>query len=132
MNQRVMVTALLAVLLGVWARPAHAERARYRYVPRDAEGSMTLEPTGGERLSLLGTVRRAAPSPPRPTHVLSFRHPATGRPVSVPVALPVGTPRVEYRFQRVIYNYGSYTVEVVFLADGSVEVVYNSGLLRAL
>jgi hypothetical protein len=34
-----------------------------------------------------------------------------------------------YRTNRVVYNYGSYTVEVQFLPDGSANVVYNSGLL---
>jgi hypothetical protein len=38
---------------------------------------------------------------------------------------------MEYRTRRVIYNYGSDTVEVHFLPDGSVDVIYNSGLFRA-
>ena len=38
--------------------------------------------------------------------------------------------RLEYRYNRIIYYYGSETVEVVFLTDGTVDVVYNSGLLR--
>ena len=52
--------------------------------------------------------------------------------ITVPLSFPEGTPRIEHRADRVIYNYGSYTVEVHFLPDGSVDVVYNSGLRRAL
>ena len=50
--------------------------------------------------------------------------------VTVPVALPQGTPNIEYLARRVVYNYGSYTVSVLFLADGSVDVIYNSGFAR--
>jgi hypothetical protein len=112
--------------------PSRAEQARYRYVPTDNRADITLQFASGERLSWLGTVRNTDQSPPPPTHILSFTHPVTSRRVSVPVRLSSSTPRIEYGFGRVTYNYGSYTVAIVFLADGSVEVVYNSGLLRAL
>jgi hypothetical protein len=69
--------------------------------------------------------------PPRATHLVSFRHPGTGLIVTVPLALPPDTPHMEYGRSRVIYNYGSDTVEVSFLAGGSVHVIYDSGLLRA-
>jgi hypothetical protein len=46
--------------------------------------------------------------------------------------LPEGTPRIEHVWRRIVYNYGSYTVAVLFLPDGSVDVIYNSGLLRGL
>jgi hypothetical protein len=52
--------------------------------------------------------------------------------VVVPLALPCGTPVIEHVWRRTVYNYGSYTVEVRFLPDGSVDVMYDSGLLRAL
>jgi hypothetical protein len=52
--------------------------------------------------------------------------------VNVPLALPDGTPVIEHVGQRIVYNYGSYTVEVRFLPDGGVDVVYNSGLLRRI
>jgi hypothetical protein len=121
-----------AGLLAASPVAVRAERARYRYVPADTSSQMTLQFAGGERLSRLGTVSRPDDTPPTATHVLTFIHPATGRRVSVPVALPNATPRIEYGFRRLTYNYGSYSVAIVFLADGSVEVVYNSGLLRAL
>lgn len=116
---------------------ARAERARYHFEPVDACGTMSLKPFGpcgavGERISYFGTVREPAHQPPRPTHLLTFQHPVTGKPVIVPVALPEGTPTIQHRPGRTIYNYGSYTVEIHFLTDGSVDVVYNSGLLRGL
>jgi hypothetical protein len=64
--------------------------------------------------------------------MVTFRHPCTGLTVVAPLALPDSTPRMEYRTNRVIYNYGSYTVEVHFLPDGRVDVIYNSGLFREL
>jgi hypothetical protein len=39
-------------------------------------------------------------------------------------------PRMEHRTDRVIYNYGSDTVEVHFQSDGSADVIYNSGVRR--
>jgi hypothetical protein len=101
-------------------------------MPTDNRTDATLQFAGGERWSYLGAVRRVDDAPPAASHVLKFSHPASRRTIAVPVALPSGTPRIEYGFRRVTYNYGSYAVAVIFLADGSVEVVYNSGLLRAL
>ena len=39
---------------------------------------------------------------------------------------------MEHRDDRIIYNYNDYYIEVRFLQDGSVDVIYNSGLLRPL
>jgi hypothetical protein len=116
---------------------APAAVARYHYVPVGAGGAMALQtpaPGGamGEQTSWFGLVREPAPPPPRTTYHLTYRHPYTGRWVTVPVGLPAGTPRIQYWTARVQYNYGSYVVEVRFLRDGSVDVVYNSGLFRAL
>ena len=87
----------------------------------------------------IGSPRRIQPprrirarTPPRPTCLLTYRHPCTGQAVTVPLALPEGTPTIQYKLRQVVYNYGSYAVEVHFLPDGSVAVVYNSGLFRAL
>lgn len=126
---------LIAAGLLILSTPALGGRLRYHYEPADACGRMTLKPEencGGpaERVSWFGAVRQPDYRARRPTHYLTFRQPYTGRPVSVPVTLPEGTPRIEYRAERVIYNYGSYTVEIHFLADGSADVIYNSGLFR--
>ena len=48
-----------------------------------------------------------------------------------PLALPPDIPRMEYRTNRTIYNYGTDTVEVRFLADGAADVIYTSGAFRA-
>ena len=66
-----------------------------------------------------------------PNQMVTFRHP-NGRYVTVPIRMPAGTPRLEHRPDRIIYNFGDYTVEARFLPDGSVDVIYNSGLLRPL
>ena len=128
--------ALAAVMLFTLAGNAPAALVRFHYAPADDCGNMSLKPAGpcgtvGERISWFGTVQEGVSNPPRPTHVLTFRHPATGRLINVPVALALGTPRIEYRTSGVTYNYGSYAVQITFLADGSVDVGYNSGLFRA-
>lgn len=136
MNRSIGLTALL---LSLWLGcVAQAAVARFHYVPADASGKMIVPATSayggaGERLSWFGSVRQACPQPPRATRMVTFRHPCTGRAVIVPLALPDGTPVIEHRGpMTVVYNYGSYTVEVDFLRDGSVDVVYNSGFLRGL
>jgi hypothetical protein len=119
------------------APATQAARVRFHYSLTDACGTMAPQPAGpggsaGARLTLFGSVRPAECGPPRPNQVVTFRHPFSGQMVKVPVALPEGTPDVEFRTNWIVYNYGSYTVEVHFLPDGTVDVVYNSGLFRAL
>src|SRR5262249_8778595 len=112
---------------------ASAARVRFHYVPAANGAPMTLAPIApnapGERMSVFGRSAYYSP-PPRATCVVSFRHPCSGCTVAVPLALLTDTPTIEHRAARVIYNYGSYTVEIVFIADGSVDVIYNNGLLR--
>jgi hypothetical protein len=69
--------------------------------------------------------------PPRPNCQVNFKHPYTGQMVTVPLQLPDDTPLIQYRFNAVIYNYGSDTVTVYFLREGGVDIVYNTGFLRA-
>ena len=128
---------LSAIVLGLAAQSVRAEVVRYRYVPVDTNG--TLAPaagaagTAGERSSWYAGPPQPVNGQPRPNFVATFQHPYTGRPVTVPLALPeTSTPRLEHRRGDVIYNYGSYTVTVRFHPDGSVETVYNSGFLRPL
>jgi hypothetical protein len=68
----------------------------------------------------------------RPTQMVTFRHPFTGRNVTVPMRLPPDVARMEHRPDRIIYTFSDYVIEARFLPDGSVDVVYNSGLLRAI
>ena len=125
-----------AALLLLSGGVAWAGQIRFHYVPVDACGNTSLKPNGacsgvGERLRWFGTVREPFNNQPRPTHLVTYRHPYTCRQVTVPLAFPEGVPRIEYVWNRIVYNYGSYTVEAQFLADGSVDVVYNYGFLRS-
>ncbi len=127
----------LALLFGATPTFAHAEAIRYRFVPKDACGTMAPTPVGpegtiGERKQALGMRPMPYPYAVRPNVLVTFRHPFTGRNATVPLRLPEGTPRMEHRADRIIYNYGDYTVEARFLPDGAIDVIYNSGLLRPL
>lgn len=134
---RPLVGALLASSLAmVWQGEGTAAEVRFHYVPVDANGNTALQPAGaggtvGVRVRWLEAVQETYHNQPRPTHLVTFRHPYSGRAISVPLAFPPGTPRLGYTRTRVIYNYGSYTVEALFLRDGSVDIIYNSGLLRS-
>jgi hypothetical protein len=129
-----------ALLLLVGAAPflntAAAEQVRYHFVPVDACGTTRQVPIGPE--GTMGELKRALgarvlpyPFVVQPTQMVTFRH-TNGKNVTVPMRLPASTPRMEHRSDRIIYNYNDYVVEARFLPDGSVDVVYNSGLLRPL
>lgn len=127
----------LAVIVAATPSWAVAEQVRYRFVPVDACGKMQQVPVGPE--GTIGELKRGLgarvlpyPYAVHPNQLVTFRHPANGRNVTVPIRMPAGTPRMEHRADRIIYNFGDYTVEARFAADGSVDVIYNSGLLRPL
>ncbi len=130
------LSALAAVFLCLsLGGTASAALVRFHYVPIDGCGNTAFRPAGpcgapGELVRWLGAVREPSIDQPRPTHVVTFWHPYTGRRIAVPLAFPEGTPRLEHRPAQIVYNYGSYAVEVHFLPDGSVDVVYNAGFLR--
>lgn len=138
MNTRAGWLGMLVLLLGLASGGvAGAAQARFHYLPSSNQGPMTLAspgpgPAPGEKITWFGTMRQPIIGPPRPTYFLNYRHPFTGGQVTVPLALPQGTPNIQYHPRRVVYNYGSYTVSVLFLADGSVDVIYSSGFLRDL
>jgi hypothetical protein len=128
--------SLLVLFLAV-SGSVRAEQVRFLFVPADASGSMQQVPAGpdgalGEQIVGLGLAPRPYAKMLQPTHMVTFRHPYTGGNVTVPLKLPASTPRMEHRSDRIIYNYGSYTVEARFLRDGAVETRYNSGFLRPL
>lgn len=128
------MAAGLAILFA--AGSAEAARIRYHYAP-DGNGVavLTLAVPGGapgERLSLFG--RRSEPynCAPRTTCCVSLTHACTGRPIQLPLAMPAdSTPRIEYRPNGLSYNYGSDSIDITFVSDGTVDVIYNSGLFRA-
>jgi len=121
---------IFAILLS--GRMADAAVVRFHYLPADSPEQTTLKPAGGigERVRWFGAVREPYNGSLRPTHVVTFGHPYTGRNVSLPLALPEGTPNIVRTSNRVLFNYGSYTVGAHFFPDGSVDIVYDSGLLR--
>jgi hypothetical protein len=131
MFHRVGKLALVALLLA--PEVATAAIARFHYVPNGPNGALTHvagDPSAGERISVFGA--RPDPHVPKPTSMIAFRHPTSGQTLRVPLALPAGTPQIYHRGNRIVYDYSGYTVSVVFVADGSVDVIYNSGLFRGL
>src|SRR6516225_9561389 len=126
--------SIALVVLLVCAPASFAGRVRYHYAPVDASGNTTMRPGNGggpgEQVSRFGFSTEPYVSQPRPTHLASFRHSYSGRQITVPLTLPEGTPRIEHRRNRIVYNYGSDVVEVHFLSDGSADVIYDSGLFR--
>lgn len=127
----------LGVLILAAPNPVRSEQLRFHFVPADACGAMRQVPAGPE--GAIGELKRGVglrslpyTQPVRPNQMVTFRHPYNGRNVTVPIRLPEGTPRMEHQYDRIIYNYNDYTVEARFRPDGSVDVVYNSGLLRPL
>ena len=114
---------------------AEGAAIRFHYVPGQADscGTTAMKPAcDGESTRWLGTVREHYNGHLQPTYIVTFHHPYTGRNASVPLALPEGTPVIMHGPDRITFNYGSYAVRVRFLADGSVDVIYDSGFLRAL
>ena len=128
-----LCAAALACAVGIGSA-ARAEVVRFRHVPTDACGntSIAADASGavGQRSTWLGGPRQPYTCPFRPNYIVTFRHAYTGQDVGVAMLLPESTPRTEYRRNSVVYNYGSYTIEVQFLPDGSVETIYNAGVGR--
>jgi hypothetical protein len=125
-----LVVAAVFVGMLLTVVPASAARLRYHFTADPGGNGCLKAPAAGERRNLTGWSPYNCP-PPRATRLVSFRHPDTGQTVTVPLALPDSTPRMEYVRDHVVYNYGSYTVEVRFVKDGSADVIYDSGLFRA-
>jgi hypothetical protein len=136
-NRNVTVAVAALLVSAVVVRPVSAERVRYHYSAADLCGKTLptpASPTGaiGERISFFGLGREPYNIVLPPTYLVTFRHPYTNQNVTVPLALPPDTPRMAYTANRAVFNYGVYTVETVFFPDGSVDVIYDSGLLRPL
>jgi hypothetical protein len=112
-----------------------ADSVRFRFAP--ADGGLTQVPAGpdgtlGELRNGLQTTAKPYVGNFTPNRMVTFLHPYTNRNVVVPMKLPDGTPRIEHIAERIRFNYGSYYIEARFLPEGGVDVVYNSGYLRAL
>jgi hypothetical protein len=128
-----LFSATLACAVG-FGSAADAEVVRFRHVPADACGNTTIvaDASGavGQRSNWLGGPRQPYTCPFRPNYIVTFRHAYTGQDVGIAMLLPESTPRTEFRRSSVVYNYGSYTIEVQFFPDGSVESIYNAGVGR--
>ena len=135
-RQAILWCAAVTSLVGL-ATFAPADVVRYHYTPAacSAYSSLKVAPDGavGELSpTVLGLGKQSYYCQLKPTHMVTYRHPATGQHVTVPIAFPDGTPRMMTQSDAIVYNYGLYTIRVIFLNDGSVDVVYNSGLFRPL
>src|SRR2546428_313905 len=113
--RRLLGTASVAAGLLLTGQ-ANAARLRYHYVPAGpADKSSAAQAGSGERWRF-GWEATDCPAP-RATQFVTFHHPCTGRCITLPLGLPEGTPQMEYRTNRVIYDYSGYTVEVHFQSD---------------
>jgi hypothetical protein len=125
----------VVLVLACAAAPARAAFVRYHYVPGGPGGCFRLDDSRGypgERLTWRGTWVPYNCPPERPTARVTFRQPFTNQPMTLPLHLPIDSvPRMEYRPDRVVYDYGTGSVVVQFLPDGTAFVIYNDGLLRA-
>jgi hypothetical protein len=106
---------------------------RLWYYPQDESAMTALRPPPagqptGVLISRFGLCREPFYGHVRANCLQTFTHCHSGRTVTVPLWLPPDTPRVEQLRSGIAYNYGAFAVEVYFLPDGSVEVVYNNGL----
>jgi hypothetical protein len=124
---------VLASFFSLFGGIAEGAAVRFHYVPSDSCSSTAMKPTCdvGESRRWFGMVRESCEGQYQPTCIVTFHHPYSGQTISVPLALPEGTPIMLHGPDRVTFNYGSYAVRVRFLPDGSVDVVYDSGFLRA-
>jgi hypothetical protein len=126
-----LLAATAAVILFLTSQ-TDAARIRYHYVPTGTgtgEDAGVAQSGAGERLTWRMDWQSCDQPAPRATHLVTFCHPISGKLLTLPLGLPEGTPQMLHSRNRVTYDYGSYTVEVHFLSDGSADVIYNSGLL---
>jgi hypothetical protein len=123
---RILVLSRLAIAAGIvlcFTGFLRADRIRVHYGQGGA--------TGAEYVSGFGATVTPIQPKIKPNQIATFIHPYTRAQIQVPIAFPPdSTPRIQHRRDRIVFNYGSYTIEVLFLPDGSVDVIYNSGFLR--
>jgi len=137
MTRRALSVGLVVAAALLMAGSARADSVRFRFVPTGPDGQLVQVPAGpngalGElRTGLRATAKPYAGNYP-PNRMVTFRHPYTSRNVIVPMKLPDNTPQIEHIGDRIRFGYTTYWIDVRFLPNGGVDVVYNSGLLRTL
>lgn len=127
-------TLIIAACL-VLATEGQAEVVRFRYAAANGCGNavpVTVNGAPAQRAPWVGGVYEPYYRQVAPTHIVTFRHAYTGQNLNIPFVFPDGVPRVEHRADRVLYNYGTYQIQTHFVPDGTVEVIYNSGVLRPI
>ena len=121
------LAALVCLLTAALVIDVRADDSEFHYVRPYSSRMMNFTPRSS--FAFIGGQVHYLPSPtsqpPVPNNWLNFRHPYTHAYVSVPVALPNGTPKVEHRSDRLIYDYGFVAVVIHFVRDGSVNVSYD-------
>src|SRR5262249_47178736 len=129
MRQSLLTVILAALVLAGVAGTAGAEVVRYHYLPTTTCGysstSLKVGPGGATRkykTFLLSPASQPYYCQLKATHMVTFFHPFTNQNVTVPMALPLGTPRVEILSDTIVYTFTQYTIRVQFLHDGSVDV----------
>ena len=136
MNARIFGSGMAALaLVAMSGSSAQAERVRYHFAATDICGNTAQTAAGkcnaiGERVSYFGLSSSPYNGVLRPNYLVTFFNPVTTGNVTVPLALPEGTPQMQRGRNRLIFNYGTYLVEVAFLPDGSVDVFYDSGFRK--
>src|SRR3954464_7802666 len=122
MTPRLCACLVSLLAMGVVVGTANAERVRYHFAPADLNGTTVQTPAGngnavGERVSYFGVGNAPYFCGKRPTYLVTFWHPYSGKNVTVPLALPEDTPRIEHGPNRITFNYTTYWVDVMFLPD---------------
>lgn len=122
----------LPILISASAQRVEAEQIRIRYWPQDSGPETIMKPADpgqptGVRVSRFGLRREPYYCLPKANCLKTYRHRCTGQTVTVPLYLPSDTPRIAHTWSGISYQYTGFSVNVHFLEDGSVEVVYDNG-----
>jgi hypothetical protein len=120
------------VLLALAAQAAPAEQIRIRYWPQNSGASTVMKPADagqptGVKVSRFGLRTEPYYCLPKANCLKTFCHKCTGQNVTLPIYLPAATPRIAHTWSGISYQYTNFAVNVNFLQDGSVEVVYADG-----
>jgi hypothetical protein len=132
MVRRPLSSIIALIVSAVVGGAASAEQIRILYCPQDSGPTTVMKaadpgkPTG-VRVSGFGLRREPYYCLPKSNCLRTFCHTCTKQNVTLPLYLPAATPRVAHTWRGISYQYTGFAVNVNFLQDGSVEVVYDNG-----